>query len=67
MNGYQATNGRLITGMALDIDEGEVGGQGIGEPEFTSLDDLAFVAIPEPASLAMFGLGGLVMLARRRR
>lgn len=29
--------------------------------------DLAFVITPEPASMALFGLGGLLMLKRRRR
>lgn len=64
--GYQAQDSRLITGIVLDIDEGETGGQGIGEPDYTHVDDLAFV-IPEPASFALLFLGGIALLRRRRR
>ncbi len=33
----------------------------------TIIDNLQVVAIPEPSSLALFGLGGLAFLARRRK
>lgn len=32
----------------------------------SGLDDLAFTIVPEPASLMLLGLGGLLMLSRRR-
>lgn len=63
--GYQAPSGRLITGIYLDIDVGEA--SSIGDPEFTTLDDLAFIAIPEPATLALLALGGLALFRRPRR
>lgn len=31
------------------------------------IDDISFVAIPEPSSMALLGLGGLALLALRRR
>lgn len=35
--------------------------------EFNEFDELGFVLIPEPATLALLGLGGAVMLAGRRK
>jgi len=35
--------------------------------EFNEFDELGFVLIPEPATLALLGLGGAVMFAGRRR
>ena len=34
-------------------------------PEYGAIDNLVVTAIPEPGSLALLGLGGLVMLRRR--
>jgi hypothetical protein len=31
------------------------------------IDDLGFIQVPEPATLSMLGIGGLVALRRRRR
>ncbi len=42
-------------------------GQSFRIDEFFVTDDLSTVAIPEPASLALMGLGGLLMLTRSRR
>jgi len=38
-----------------------------GDTDFTGLSEVRFTAIPEPASLALIGLGGLVMALRRQR
>ena len=35
--------------------------------EFNEFDELGFVIVPEPATLALLGLGGAVMLAGRKR
>lgn len=39
----------------------------LDQNNYVRYDDLAFVAVPEPASTALFGLGGLAFLLRRRR
>ena len=33
----------------------------------TLIDNISVVAVPEPSSLALVGLGGLALLARRRK
>jgi len=40
---------------------------GAVENNYTGTAELAVVGTPEPASLAVFGVGGLALLARRRR
>jgi hypothetical protein len=52
-------------GEALTLSFGQTGGNG----EYLALDNLTFdqVAVPEPSSMALLGLGGLGVLLRRRR
>lgn len=38
-----------------------------GDPTYVGLSEIRFSAVPEPAPLALLGLGGLWLLARRRR
>jgi hypothetical protein len=38
-----------------------------GQDNGMAIDDVSFTAIPEPGSLILLGLGGLAMLARRRK
>jgi hypothetical protein len=37
-----------------------------GTPNFFTVDDLEFSTVPEPASLAVLGLGAMALLCRRR-
>lgn len=37
-----------------------------GDGQFPTVDDVTLTVIPEPASLALLGIGGLLMLRRRR-
>lgn len=55
--GFKAPEGRFITN--INVDHGEWG----------SIDDLAFVTVPEPATMGLLGLGfaGMAALRRRRR
>jgi hypothetical protein len=52
---YTASASNPIVGLELD-----------NHGQFNELDDLAFVVVPEPGTLALLGLGGLAALARRR-
>ena len=55
--GFAAPAGRTI--KSLRVSPGTV--------DFIVIDDLAFVTVPEPTSLALAGIAGLGLLTRRRR
>jgi len=38
-----------------------------GDSDFSGLSEVRFTAVPEPASLALLGAGGLMLIGRRRR
>jgi hypothetical protein len=57
--GYEAPTGKFITG--IEASRANKSGN-----SFLALDDLAFVVTPEPMTLALLAMGGL-LAARRRR
>jgi hypothetical protein len=59
--GFRAPAGRSITGLSI------VSTDGAGAAQFARFDDFGFVVVPEPASFVLIGLGGLGLLALRRR
>lgn len=54
--GFKAPTGFYITQFQFDLPTNE----------FRSVDDLGFITVPEPTSLAMIGLGAALVLRRRR-
>lgn len=61
--GFQAPDGAAVTRVSFDSESSNV---------FAAFDDLAFRVsqpdvIPEPCTMALLALGGLVSLVRRRR
>jgi len=62
-NGIPITNITALTGWTIYLSHDE--GTGTG-PEVVWIDNFVITAVPEPATLALLGMGGLV-LARRRR
>ena len=59
-----APNGNSADGNGAN---NHIGWQELRDPITGASMDLAFVITPEPVTLALLGLGGLVMLGRRRR
>ena len=53
--GYQASDTNGIVSASFDANN------------FQHYDDLGFIVVPEPASMALLGLGGLLLLPRRKR
>lgn len=61
-----------LGGGNLFLGHGDTNGSSSADPNdsllnVTIVDNLQVVAIPEPSSLALLGLGGLALLARRRK
>jgi hypothetical protein len=54
---FAAPTGTTITGLTTDYS---------AIANYVGIDDLGFVNVPEPASMALLGLGSLAMLGRRR-
>ena len=57
---FAAPAGETITALTID-------GSGISGGNFFSTDDLGFIAIPEPGTLVLLGIGGLLVGLRRRK
>jgi hypothetical protein len=61
--------GSGVKTIVLSLASSDVGAFGINTPTYVALDDLTYVAVPEPAAAAtLAGLGALsVVVSRRRR
>ncbi|AQQ08381.1 hypothetical protein L21SP3_00157 [Sedimentisphaera cyanobacteriorum] len=56
-SGIAAPDGYWITGMRINSDQGA----------WSAHDDFGFVTVPEPATLAIFGLGGCIVSLNKRK
>ena len=60
--------GSGVKTIVLSLASSDVGAFGINTPTYVALDDLAYVAVPEPAAAATIaGLGAIAVAVSRRR
>jgi len=60
--------GAGVKSISLVLDSSDVGMFGINTPTYVAIDNLSFVAVPEPSTAAVFaGLGALAVASLRRR
>lgn len=63
LTGFDNTSSLVFSLSSSDFDPTF----GLNVPAFFAIDNLEFVAVPEPSSVAILGLGGLTALLRRRK
>ena len=55
------------TRLAFSLSSSDNGPFGMNTPAYFALDNLAVTSVPEPGTLVLTGLGGLALLAMRKR